>query len=137
MRTQVIPYLNFNGHCREALTFYQQCLGGDLSLQRVAESPMAAKMPSESAANILHGCLSRNGETLVMGSDMLGQNTRPGNSIFLCLNCSSDEEIHAFFEKLSAEGTVKTPLHQGFLGATSGELIDKYGMSWMLTHTRN
>jgi PhnB protein len=137
MHTQVIPYLNFNGHCREALSFYQQCLGGDLSLQKVAESPMAAQMPSEMGANILHGCLTRNGETLVMGSDMLGANTKPGNTVFLCLNCGSDEEIHTYFQKLTTDGTVKTPLHQSFWGATFGELIDKYGMTWMLNHTRN
>jgi PhnB protein len=135
--THLNPYLNFNGQCRNALTFYQECLEGQLELQKVAESPMAAKMPSEKGPLILHGALSKNGHTLLMGSDMIGSALQTGNSIMLCLNCSSDQEINTIFDRLSAGGHVKTPLHQSFWGATYGELKDKFGMDWMLNYTRN
>ncbi len=135
--TYLNPYLNFNGQCRNALTFYQQCLEGQLELQKVAESPMAAKMPSEKGPLILHGALSKNGHTLLMGSDMIGSALQTGNSIMLCLNCNSDQEINTIFDRLSAGGHVKTPLHQSFWGATYGELKDKFGMDWMLNYTRN
>jgi PhnB protein len=135
--TQLIPYLNFNGQCREALLFYQECLDGELELQKVAESPMAAKMPSEKGPLILHGALSRNGYSLLMGSDMIGSALHAGNSIMLCLNCSSDQEINTVFNRLSAGGQVKVPLHQSFWGATFGELRDKFGMDWMLNYSRN
>jgi PhnB protein len=127
--TLLNPYLNFNGQCREALTFYQQCLEGDLELQKVAESPMATR--------ILHGALSKNGTVLLMGSDMIGNDLRPGNSVNLCLNCTSDQEINTLFNRLSAGGQVKVPLHQSFWGATFGEVRDKFGMTWMLNYTRN
>ena len=29
----VTTYLHFNGNCREAMSFYQTCLGGELHLQ--------------------------------------------------------------------------------------------------------
>ncbi|HEV3411505.1 MAG TPA: VOC family protein [Puia sp.] len=135
--TLLNPYLNFNGQCREALTFYQECLEGDLELQKIAESPMAAKMPSEKGPLILHGALSKNGSTLLMGSDMIGNALQPGNSINLCLNCTSDQEINTLFNRLSAGGHVITPLHQSFWGATFAELRDKFGMTWMLNYTRN
>ena len=135
--TQLNPYLNFNGQCREALTFYQECLEGDLQLQKVAESPMAAKMLSEKGPLILHGALSKDGYPLLMGSDMIGNALQTGNSIMLCLNCSSDQEINTIFDRLSAGGHVKVPLHQSFWGATYGELKDKFGMDWMLNYTRN
>lgn len=134
--TQVNAYLNFNGQCREALTFYKECLDGDLYLQKISESPMAAKMPSEAGANILHGCLTRNGAVMLMGSDMMGNALRPGNSVVLCLNCSSDAEINDFFTRLSSGGQVKTPLHQSFWGATFGELTDRFGVLWMLNYTK-
>ena len=38
---QLNAYLRFNGKCREAMTFYQACLGGELTIQTVGESPMA------------------------------------------------------------------------------------------------
>lgn len=135
--TQLIAYLQFNGKCREALTFYRECLGGELSLQKVAESPMAAQLSSEAGANILHGTLTKDGTTIVMGSDMLGARLQPGNSISLCLNCTSDAELQSCFKKLAEGGQINMPLHQSFWGGTYGELTDKYGIFWMLNHTKN
>jgi PhnB protein len=34
------PFIGFNGRCREAMTFYRQCLGGEFQMQEVAGSPM-------------------------------------------------------------------------------------------------
>jgi PhnB protein len=130
------PYLHFNGRCREAMTFYQQCLGGELSLQKVGESPMAAQMPSEAGPNILHSYLEGEGIALY-GSDMMGAQLRPGNSVGLCLSCSSDQEIHELFDKLSSGGEVKMPLHQSFWGSTYGEIVDKFGLVWMFNYTKN
>lgn len=134
--TQINAYLNFNGRCREALSFYRDCLGGELNLQKIAESPMAAQMPSEMGAHILHGTLINKG-IILMGSDMIGNSLVPGNSISLCLQCSDEEEIARYFEKLSAAGTVKTPLHQTVWGATYGELTDKFGVQWLLNYAKN
>ncbi|MBL0742485.1 VOC family protein [Chryseolinea lacunae] len=136
MKTQINAYLNFNGSCREAMTFYHDCFGGELTLQKISESPMAAQMPSEEGAKILHGLLSNN-DIQLMGSDMMGASLVNGNVVSLCLNCSSDEEINTFFTKLSAGGKVKTPVHQSFWGALYGELTDRYGMNWMLNYSKN
>jgi PhnB protein len=137
MPAQLNAHLNFNGRCREAMTFYQQCLGGELNMQKIAESPMAAQMSSEAGANILHSTLIRNGVLLMMGSDRMDVDLQRGNSVVLCLNCSSDEEINTFFRNLSAGGQVRLPLHQTFRGSTYGELIDKFGVLWMINYTKN
>lgn len=129
---QVNPYLNFNGKCREAMEFYQDCLGGELYLQKVGESPMAAQMSSASAERILHSHLF-NGAYTLMASDMMGNKLEPGNSVTLCLNCSSDAELYEYFEKLAAGGRIILHLHQTFWGSTYGELKDKFGMHWMLS----
>lgn len=134
--TQINAYLNFNGQCREAMTFYQECLGGELTLQRVAESPMAAQLPSIEGANIMHSILTR-GELVLLASDMIGNRLEKGNTITLCLKCSSHDEINACFDKLAVGGKIKMPLHQSFWGATYGELTDKYGMNWMFHYARN
>lgn len=133
---KINPYLNFNGKCREAMTFYHQCLGGELTMQKVAESPMAAELPSEAGATILHSTLT-NDKLILMGSDMRGNSLVKGNDVTLCLNCDNDEEITRFFENLSSEGKVVTPLHQTFWGATYGEITDRYGMNWMLNYTKD
>src|SRR6187402_2626235 len=136
MITQLVSYLNFNGNCREAMTFYQKCLGGELFMQKISESPMAAQMPSEAGASILHSSLTKE-NIIMMGSDMMGQGLVKGNHVTLCMNCSSDEEITTYFSKLSEGGQIKMPLHQSFWGATYGELTDKYGMNWMFNFSKN
>jgi PhnB protein len=133
--TRINAYLNFNGKCREAMKFYHECLGGELTMQRVAESPMAASLSAKAGANILHSALIRDGLVL-MGSDMMGDSLQKGNDIMLCLQCSSNDELHTIFNKLSVDGQVKTPLHQGFWGATYGELTDKFGIHWMFNYSR-
>lgn len=136
--TLIHAYLHFNGQCREAMNFYQQCLGGELTLQKVGESPMAAQLPSEMSAHILHGQLLK--ENLVLlASDMCSISFPRNNnsSVALCLQCSELAEAYAYFEKLAEGGTVKTPLHQTFWGATYGELTDKFGTHWLLNCSRN
>jgi len=134
--THINAYLNFNGQCREAMTFYQECLGGELVMQKISESPMAARVPSEMGAKILHSSLTK--ENLVlMASDMMGNTIIKGNSINLCINCSSMEEINSFFTNLSPGGKVIEQLHQSFWGAIFGVLTDKFGITWMFNYSKN
>ena len=47
--TAINTYIGFNGACREAMNFYKDCLGGDLFIQTIGESPMADKFPDKNA----------------------------------------------------------------------------------------
>lgn len=128
--TQINAYLTFNGNCREAMTFYKNCLGGELTLMSVEDSPMAEQWPKQVRKNILHASLVKNGLVL-LGSDMAPpEGTVNGNAISLALNCSSEKEINDFFNNLSAGGKVTHPLHTFFDG-TIGALTDQFGMNWV------
>ena len=39
----ISPYLIFQGNCEEAINFYQQCLGGEVSVRRFGETEMPLK----------------------------------------------------------------------------------------------
>jgi uncharacterized glyoxalase superfamily protein PhnB len=39
---KINAYLTFNGNCREAMTFYQSCFDGDLTLETVKGSQWKA-----------------------------------------------------------------------------------------------
>lgn len=134
--TQINAYLNFNGNCRDAMTFYQACLGGELSLQTVGESPMAGNMPAEAKDRIMHASLIKGGLVL-MGSDMMGAELKSGNQITLSINCSNEEEINTFFANLSAGGQIQDPVADMFWGAKFGALIDKFGISWIVNYDKN
>jgi len=130
--THINSYLTFNGNCREAMTFYKQCFGGELVLQTVGESPMADKMPPQMKKSILHSTLTR-GSLVLMGSDMVSdRGVIRGNTVSLMLNCSSEEEIKNCYSNLSNGGEATHPLENTFWGAVFGDLTDKYGNHWLL-----
>ncbi len=139
-RTQINSYLTFSGNCREAMTFYKECLGGKLSLQTIGESPLAEKMPVKMKEFILHSTLTK-GALVLMSTDMVGENgLHRGNSVSLMLNCSSEGEIKSCFEKLSSGGKKDHPLEDSFWGALFGDLTDKFGNHWLLhfdKHSKN
>ncbi|MEO6305305.1 MAG: VOC family protein [Bacteroidia bacterium] len=128
--TQINPYLTFNGNCREAMTFYKNCFGGELNLQTVGGSPMADQWPVNAKDRILHASLTNN-NLVLLASDMGSDKMMHGNTISLALACGTKEEINSFFEKLSEGGKITHPLHEFFDG-TIGAVTDKFGMNWVL-----
>ena len=110
--------------------FYQKCLGGELLLQTVEDSPMSKQWPPAVQKDILHAELRRDA-LVILGSDMGSESLIHGNTISLALACDSEEEIETFFTKLAESGKVTHPLHKFFDG-TIGALTDKYGMNWLL-----
>ncbi|MBC7872403.1 MAG: VOC family protein [Ferruginibacter sp.] len=128
---QLNPYLNFESNCREAMNFYKDCLGGELVLQTVGEMPaMAAQMPAELKDNILHSMLT-SGDMIIMGSDMCREKRTEGNTIHLCINCKSEEELNSFFKNLSAGGKIVEPLADMPWGGKYGSITDKYSKHWV------
>jgi len=137
LMTKINVYLTFAGNCREAMTFYKECLGGELTLQTIGESPMAGKLPPQMKECILHATLTK-GAMVLMGSDMVDEKGLvKGNAVSLTLECSSEKEIRAFYGNLSAEGEATHPLEDTFWGALFGDLTDKFGNHWLFNFDKN
>jgi len=135
--TQIYAYLHFDGNCREAMTFYKECIGGELSLQTIEGSPIEAECAEAMKDKILHSSLSKNG-LLVMATDCgIPGGVVRGNNIALSVNCSSEEEINTFYNKLSADGVIIDPLKTQFWGAIFGVITDKFGIRWMFNYDKN
>jgi PhnB protein len=69
--TNISVYLTFDGNCKEAMNFYKEAMGAELTMQTVGESPMADKMPAEKHDKIMHSSLLKDGTLLLMASDMM------------------------------------------------------------------
>ncbi len=132
MKTEINAYLTFNGTAREAMTFYMDVLGGELSIMAVADSPAKKNFPENELNKVMHSALI-SGDITLFATDMLpnGEFTE-GNGVTLSLSCSSEKEINEYFDKLSEGGKVIHPLHKEFWGGMFAVLIDKYGKKWML-----
>lgn len=129
-------YLTFSGNCREAMIFYQDCLGGELVFQTVGESPLSDTMPAKMKNCILHSMLTKN-SLVLMGTDIVDENGyKKGNTVSLMLDCDSEEEIETSYKKLSAGGTQTQPVALSFWGALFGGLTDKFGNHWLLHYQK-
>jgi len=119
------------------MAFYKECIGGELTLQKVADSPIAAQCPAAMQDQILHATLTR-GALMLMGSDMQGPGGyQHGNNIALSLNCSSEEEINDFYKSLAIGGSIIDELKVQFWGAMFGVIEDQFGIRWMLHYDKN
>ncbi|MES2623584.1 MAG: VOC family protein [Patescibacteria group bacterium] len=130
--TPLSPFIKFNNSkCREAMTFYKECLGGELEFMVIKDSPMAKDMPEDKLDLIMHSTLTGSNWMLI-GSDMMQDKATIGDSVGVSFSCQSEEEIRSIFNKLADGGDVFMPVEEQFWGALFGVVTDKYGVEWML-----
>jgi PhnB protein len=127
---QIVAYLKFSNNCREAMTFYKECFGGELTFNTVKDSPIEQHMKPEDGEKILHSSLIGNDFSL-FASEMTNP-TAVGDTIFLWLNCKSEEEIKSIFDKLSVDGTITAEVQPVYWG-TFGSITDKFGINWYIS----
>jgi PhnB protein len=129
---EITPYLNFDGNCREAMTFYQKCLGGELFVMTFGEGEFDS--PPEAKDRLIHARLAK-GSTVLMASDtMPGMSFQPGNNVWLNIVCDSDAEVEALYGALVKGGEGSMPPHDAFWGARFAMLTDRFGVRWMFNH---
>lgn len=129
------PYLFFKDNCREAMTFYKECFGGDLQLMTYADAP-ADECPEGSKPDkdsIMHAYL-KNGDFTLMASDMPGDKNANGDSTHVYVECDSIADVEKLFKALSNGGKVKLAMADTFWGSHFGILTDKFGKNWMLSY---
>ena len=134
MQTKLNPYLNFKSNAREAMEFYHSVFGGKLQMSTFKEYH-ASQSPSEDNL-IMHAELNA-GETLMfMASDTPERlELRPGNNISMSLSGDNEEELTAYFRKLSEGGVVTMPMQKQVWGDMFGMCTDKFGIGWLVNIT--
>jgi len=127
----IIAYLKFDGNCREAMAFYKECFGGELSFNTVKGSALEQHMKPEEGNKILHSSLISD-DFKLFASEMTIPTT-VGDAIYLWLNCNNEEEINLIFGKLSVGGKIVNELIPAYWGSTFGAVTDKFGINWYIS----
>jgi len=65
---KVMPFLLFDGNCAEAMRFYQNYLGGELTLTKLGDTPMKSQFTPEKYNRIINAHL-KSGEIEISASD--------------------------------------------------------------------
>jgi PhnB protein len=128
------PYLLFDGNCAEAMTFYHHCLGGELILTRLADTPMKAQFPPEKHSRIINAQL-RNEAVEISASDWMASpafEPIQGNTYAIFVIANTYDELKTVFDRLKdgAEQERLQELHEMPFGIY-GQFYDRFGVQWI------
>jgi PhnB protein len=128
------PFLLFDGNCAEAMTFYHKCLGGELTLTKLGDTPMKEMFPKEKWARLINAHL-KNGAVDISATDWMASpayEPRQGNTYSIFVVGTNYDELKAVFDKLAegAETDWLQELHDLPFG-TYGQFTDKFGVPWI------
>jgi PhnB protein len=130
------PFLLFDGNCAEAMTFYKDCLGGELTLTKVGDTPMKQQFPPEKHNRIIYAQLKNNQIDLSATDWMASPRLEPvqGNTFSIYLTGETYDELKSVFDKLSVgadkDNRTFMELNDAPFGIY-GQFTDQYKVSWI------
>ena len=132
MTTNLNPYLNFRGTARDAMTFYQSVLGGELTVSSFDD--FGAPVGEGEGGQVMHSQLATPAGFLLMGSDVPShmEYSRGVNDGSVSLSGDDEAELTGYWQKLSEGATISQPLEKAPWGDSFGMLTDKFGITWLV-----
>jgi PhnB protein len=112
------PYV-FVDNCLHVMEYYKGLFGGEMN-----------NIQKSDDGKCLHGELHL-GKSIIHFSDTFGK-INQGDNVRITLECESEEEIRRVYDSLGQAGTITFELQETFWGAIHANLIDKFGIGWLL-----
>ena len=130
MATLLNAYLNFDRQAREAMEFYADVLGGELSIMTFGDMGMDDPAVRDS---VMHSSLETAGGMTLMASDMPpGMDWKAGTNFALSLSGEDAAALRGYWERLTEGGEVQMPLEAQMWGDEMGACVDRFGVGWMI-----
>ena len=121
-------YLLFNGNCQKAFRYYQECLGGELEIQTLADSPDGHAMDPQMQSLVVNATLTNDYLKLV-GTDLHDdKELRAGNSVAILIFCNSFRERSSLINKLVERNFCSHENRNALINVT-----DKFRINWVLS----
>ena len=127
------PYIYFPGTAREALTFYGEVFDCGVQLHTYAEF----SRDDGPADAVAHGLL-QGGPVALYGADVSGDQApvRSEGMMLSLLGTASPETMRGWFADLADGGRVVDQLQERPWGASDGQVVDRYGLHWLIGFER-
>lgn len=136
---KIHAYLNFNGDCEKAFTFYETVFETkNIGMHYFGDLPTNEQMPlsEESKKRVMHTALMINESTMLMGSDFVkeyGQEGIAGNNLYIMLDVDSAEEAKRLYDRLAVNAKrIDMPLGEQFWAELYASFQDQFGICWMI-----
>ncbi len=122
------PYIAFPGTARQALTFYHELFGGELRLFSYAEFNRDDGPPEAIAHGELTGVISVGGSDAGEGE----ASVKIEGLLLSLLGTAEPATLHRWFDALAEGGRVVDPLTEKPWGASDGQVLDRFGLTWLI-----
>ena len=130
MATTLNPYLGLPDNARQAMEFYKDVFGGELTMNTFGEFGVAEGPDTD---KIMHAQLvTESGFTLMASDTPTGMDYTPGSAVSISLSGDDVDELRGYWAKLAEGGTVMMPLEKQMWGDEFGMVADQFGFSWMV-----
>jgi PhnB protein len=128
---KLIPYLIFQGNSEEVLNTYQKIFNGTIhDLSRFGDGNFP--MPEEQKSKIMHARLSFDENMIMISDGMPGKEYNQGTGFHLSIGLTDEAQARSIFGQLAEGGEIEMPLEVQFWGALYGQVIDRFGVNWMI-----
>ena len=116
------------------MTFYHQCLGGELTLTKLGDTPMKAQFPEEKHKRVINAHL-KSGSIEISATDWMASpefDPVQGNTYAIFVIGNTYGELKAVFDKLKDGDNNERlqELHEMPFGIY-GQFYDRYGVQWI------
>lgn len=132
--TRTTPFLLFDGNCAEAMTFYHDAIGGELTLTKLGDTPMVAQFPPDKHERIINARLVKGGIDISATDWMASPDFDPvqGNTYAVYVTGDGPDDLRPVFDKLKDgdNNTRLQELHEMPFGLY-GQFYDKFGVQWI------
>ena len=127
--TAPTPYLHLPGSARAALTFYASVFGGGVTAHPYAEFGRTDG-PADAVA---HGYLV-DGPVALFAADVAGDQPPFSSTglMFSLLGTADPATLRGWFTGLVAGGRVVDDLQRRPWGASDGQVVDRFGVHWLV-----
>lgn len=137
---KIHAYLNFNGNCAEAFSFYEEVFSTkNIGTYHFGDMPPmegAPALPEAAKDKVMHTALLINESTMLMGSDVVpefGHQYKDGNNVYVMLDTETAEEAKNIYNKLSVNAQrMEMPLGEQFWAELYASFADQFGINWMI-----
>lgn len=136
---KIMAQLAFDGTCRQAFEYYEKVLDGKITVMNSLGDTKDVPLPpgsKPSAPEHIRFAQLQIGEAALLGNDVPHDEFEAMRGFNIALHTNSVSEATRIFDALAQGGKVSAALTEMPWAARFGQLVDQFGVPWLILAVR-
>ncbi len=132
---KIIPYLNFNGNCAQAIEFYEKVFCAKamtLYYKDTAKFDPSFTIDKGKENWVMHSNMNLPDGEMIQFADCADNGKAVGTNICIQLNYKTADEVKATYMALKDGARIICDAQPTFYSPMYAELVDKFGIRWSI-----